>query len=253
MEQIPGAQTSRWQNAISESSDHPSDELAADATIKVAGYAESEKRIQEACEFIFGRMLTPEDFVDFLAAPNGSELLVEIDQDEDSIKLKLDYKWFNGTHDYLVYSESGLRIVEIEHVRVKANAPELLETELFARQVNSFRKFGIDQIKLDAVGYPGDPSGYVGYYFWPRVGFMMSLGSIGSQLIKAGFDYTDNTLDLFTQPGGADWWYTNGSEGSAIFYLDEDSACIQALQIYLEEKGVNVNVGRAEKAGGDPC
>lgn len=74
----------------------------------------------------------------------------------------------------------------------------------------------------------------------------MYLSNVGAKLSTAGLEYADNTLELFSQRGGADWWYDNGNEGDAIFYLDEDSACIQALQVYLEEKWVDI-VGKSEE------
>ena len=221
--------------------DHLYAEMFKNPTVKVGGYQEYKKEIQEASQAIFGRILTPEDFVELMAAPDGSELLIEAHHYDEGLELKLGYKWFNGTHDYVIYVEEEKRIVQINNVYVKKDAPELLETLLFAQQVMSFQAFGINRIQLYAAGYPDDPSGYIGYYFWPRVGFVMYLGNVGAQLIEAGLAYASDTLELFSQPGGADWWYNHGKEGEAIFYLGRESPCVQALQVYLEEKGVNVN------------
>lgn len=208
----------------------------------VGGYQEYAHDIEGACSVIFGRVLTPEDFAELIVAPDGSELLVTATYSDSTIELRLGYRWFNGTHDYLIYVADGRRIVEIENVYLKDDAPYLFETELFARQVKSFRSYGIEQIRLFAAGYPGDPGRHIGYYFWPRVGFVMYLGNIGAKLESAGLDYCDNTLELFSQPGGADWWYSYGREGEAVFYLYSDSPCLLALQEYLTEKELDINV-----------
>ena len=84
-------------------------------------------------------------------------------------------------------------------------------------------------------------AGDAGYYVWPRLGFIAGLGGLGPELVQAGFESVDNTLGLFSQSGGAEWWYDNGSERPAVFYLYEGSPCITALQSYMEQAGVNVN------------
>ena len=119
--------------------DDLSAEMFENPVVKVGGYQEYEKEIKAACQAIFGRTLTPEDFVELIAAPDGSELLIEVSWSEESIELKLGYEWFNETHDYLIYVEEEKRIVEIDNVYVKEEAPELLETRLFAHQVKSFQ------------------------------------------------------------------------------------------------------------------
>ena len=55
-------------------------------------------------------------------------------------------------------------------------APDGLETRLFARQVQRFREYGIDEIQLFADGYAGHPGGIIGYYVWARFGFSMTFG-----------------------------------------------------------------------------
>lgn len=210
-------------------------------SVKIGGYQGHEKEIQAACQVIFGRILTPDDLAELIAAPDGSELFVEALQGSETIELRLGYVWFEEPHDYLIYVDTGRRIVEFDTITVKDEAPELLETRLFARQVRSFRRFGIDQIRLLATGHANDPSGHIGYYVWARLGFVMALGNVGARLAEAGLEYADNTIDLFVQEGGAEWWYNNGSEREAVFYLYEGSPCLAALDAYLGMKGVSVD------------
>ena len=209
--------------------------------VEVAGYQAD--RLQLACLTIFGRLLTPEEFAELISAPNGSELLIEARREDTDIELKLGYTWFNGTHDYLVYvdADTGARVIEFENIANQAQAPERLETLLFAHQVQSFRKFGLDEIRLYAEGYAGHPGGIIGYYVWARFGFVMSLDGFGPRLAEAEFEYADTTIDLFRQEKGAEWWYNHGSERAAVFYLEAESVCSVALAAYLEEKGINTD------------
>lgn len=221
------------------------DDLSAEMfrrpAVKVAGYQEHEEDIRRACQTIFGRLLTPTDFAEFIAAPADSELLIVARRAGGDVELRLGYRWFNGTHDYILYKDqqSDKRVVEFESIAIQDAAPELLETRLFARQVNSFRKFAIDEIRLYAEGYPNHPGKIVGYYVWPRLGFIMDTAGLGSYMAQFGLESVDNTLDLFSQTGGAEWWYHHGSERQAVSYLHEGSPCLLALQSYLMEKGIS--------------
>ena len=211
--------------------------------VKVSGYQEYKEEILGACQAIFGQPLLPEDFAELIAAPDGSELLIAARHVDGDIELRLGYQWFNGTHDYILYvdQESGKRVVEFDNIAVRDEAPELLETRLFARQVRSFHRFSVDEIRLFAAGYANHPGKIGGYYVRPRLGFIVDLGGLGAELAQAGFQGADHTLELFSQAGGAKWWYNHGSERPAVFYLYEGSPCVLALQLYLEETGVNVD------------
>lgn len=212
-------------------------------TVKVGGYQEHAKEIQDVCQTIFGRLLSPEDFAELIAAPDGSELLITARHIDGGAELRLGYEWFNGTHDYLLYrdAETGERIIEFDRINTRPDAPKLLETRLFARQIRSFRAYGFDEVRLFAEGFAGHPGGIVGYYVWARLGFVMELGGFGAELARDGFAGIDNTLELFSRDGGAEWWYNHGSERPAVFYLHERSPCVLALTAYLEERGVNVD------------
>ena len=134
-------------------------EMFENPAVKVSGYQEHKKEIRIACEVIFGRLLTPEDFAELIAAPDDSELLITAHRTSEDIELRLGYRWFNGTHDYILYrdQESGKRVVEFDNIAVRDEAPEFLETRLFARQVRSFRSFAVDEIRLFAAGYANHP------------------------------------------------------------------------------------------------
>lgn len=217
--------------------------LFANPRVKLEGYLEHEEEIRNACQSIFGRVLTPEDFAELIAAPDNSELLITATKEESDVELRLGYSWFNGTCDYLLYldQDTGKRIVEFDRIALLTDAPEFLETRLFARQAASFRKYAIDEVRLWAEGYANHPGAIGGYYVWPRLGFSMSIEGFGARLVQAGFTTADTTLDLFSQEGGAEWWRSNGTDGNAFFDLDEDSLCVLALRSYLKERGINVD------------
>jgi hypothetical protein len=221
------------------------DELSAEMYLNpeviVQDYASYEDRVQAKCQIIFGRHFDLTDFVAFIGAPNRSELVIDRLPEDGDLDLHLSYTWFNGTHDYTVFTENGRRIVRIENAMSQSDAPAGVETRIFAKQIESFRDYGIDEVRLFADGYPNHPAGIVGYYVWARFGFSMEIIGSARRLIEAGMQPCDNTLDLMIQPGGGEWWYNNGSACEAYFYLSEGSACLAALQAYLIEKGVDLN------------
>lgn len=222
--------------------DDVSAEMFLRPRVKVAGYLEAGKNIDTASRKIFGRVLAPDQFVELFAAPNGSEMFVEATGEAD-VDLRIAYHHFQGSHEYALYleAETGKRVVEFVSIVNNPAAPSLLETRLFARQVKSFRKYGIDEIRLLAEGFAGHPGSINGYYVWPRLGFSMDLGGFGPALNAAGYSGVRNTLDLFLLENGRNWWYTHGEEREAVFYLSDGSPCFLALQAYLQQKGINVD------------
>lgn len=217
-------------------------QLFSNVVVSFDGYEGHEQEIQDVCQAIFGHPLTEEDFIAFLGVPDGSSITLKVRHQDDIVELSIDYTLFEETATCSVYLEDGNRVVDIENFHIKDEAQDGLGTRLIARQISCFQDFGIDLIKVYAAGYPDDPSGFLGYYFWPRLGFIMyDLGNIGTRLSEAGLSYVENTLDLFSQEGGAEWWRKNGNEGTAYFFLHEGSASLTALYAYLETKGVDVN------------
>lgn len=216
-----------------------SEEVAGLPLITVEGYQEYKEGIARACIPLFGRVLEAEELAELVAAPNNSVLSVEA-RGSDDIVLRLSYKWSKGTQDYIFYVDerTGRRIVEFDNIAIKDEAPYLTETRIFGAQVDSFRRFSLDEIRLFAAGFAGDPSGYNGYYVWARLGFRMSVDGFGTKLAKDGFLNVEDTLDLLSRNGGGEWWYNNGSEGAAVFYLGDSSPCLAALSDYLAEKGI---------------
>ncbi len=53
-------------------------EMFENPTVKVGGFLEFRNEIRQACHIVFGRSLSPEDFIELIAAPDGSELLIEV-------------------------------------------------------------------------------------------------------------------------------------------------------------------------------
>lgn len=225
--------------------DQESRKLFAHPVVTVGGYRDNEGAIQSACRAIFGRVLSPEDFVEFIGAPDGSSLEIEanIGEEYNDVALRLNHYWFGEPHQYVVFldEETGKRIVYIESVVHKNEAPDYLATRILGRQVQTFRQYGINEIRLYADGHSADPSGICGYYVWARLGYAMYLHGFGNDLIAAGLEPVDNTLELFAQNGGSEWWREHGSAREAYFYLGEGSPCIRALQLYLAEKGVDLD------------
>ena len=217
-------------------------DIFKDSAVTVAGYSDNPEDIQAACRVIFGRLLAPEEFADLIVAPDHSLLIIEARRDDATIELKLGYRLFNGTHDYLLYvdEDTNKRVIEFDNIVNQETAPEGLETLLFVRQVRSFRKYGLDEIRFYAEGHAGHPTKN-GYYVWARFGFVMFLTGFAPELAAAEFASAETTLELFTQDSGADWWHNHGSGREAVFYLDEESECSLALLAYLQAKGIKGN------------
>ena len=179
-----------------------SEEIPADIfenpSVAIADYSDNLEDIQAACNVIFGRLLEPTEFADLISAPNHSELTVEARRDDATVELKLGYRLFNGTHDYTFYldDETNKRIVYFDNIVNQDMAPDGLETLLFARQVRSFRAFGMDEIRLYAEGHAGHP-GRNGYYVWARFGFILLLTGFAPQLAAAGFEAFGNNPGTF--------------------------------------------------------
>jgi hypothetical protein len=210
-------------------------QMYGDPEVRVEEFGENATAIRDACIAIFNRELDLTEIVELIAPPDRSLLRATASTAHDSLELHVEYEWYGETNEYVVFKEGDRRIVSFENIHVKEDAPYQLETRIFARQVRSFQEFGIDEIRLFASGYPGG-----GYYVWPRLGFVMSTSGYGAKLVASGFADIDNTLELFGRDGGAKWWYDNGGEGEARFYLYKSSPCIAALEGYLSENEIEV-------------
>jgi hypothetical protein len=116
-----------------------------------------------------------------------------------------------------------------------------LGTRIFAKSVETAAKLGVDKIETYAVRSTSDN----GYYTWPRLGYKMSVAQgehfDNTDLLRAaGFGGVENSHDLFSRPGGAEWWKANGSGNDAVFDLRRGSTSRKILSAYLKKKGIRV-------------
>jgi len=216
------------------------EELYGNGEVTVGDYSDISELVATACQIVFGRELTTHELIELIAAPGGSTLTVDTDPEGESIGLRLTYRYFDGTHEYDFYVDgnSGTKVVEFVNIKNVVTAPKYLQTLILAKQVESFQRFGLDEIRLFAEGYPNHPNGIIGYYVWPLLGFNMSVDGFAPRLVAEGFEDVEDTLDLFSRADGPEWWEANGSEREAVFYLDPELPCIEAMFSYLEERGL---------------
>jgi hypothetical protein len=110
---------------------------------------------------------------------------------------------------------------------------------MFESQVAAASKEGIDYITLHAAGGPNQ--GMNGYYTWPRFGFDQPIDALESGRVKrmVAERYPDakTVLDVFSTPGGAEWWKENGTEmHQAKFDMTPGSRSRRVFEAYLAAK-----------------
>ena len=109
-----------------------------------------------------------------------------------------------------------------------------LGTKILSMQVEQATKMGIDRIEATAAGRPGSTMN--GYYTWPRLGYDAKIPDKIKTKLPDQFKQAESILDLYSLPGGSEWWKENG-EGSAVsFSLKDGSRSKKILGAYLEER-----------------
>jgi hypothetical protein len=127
--------------------------------------------------------------------------------------------------------------------------------EFFVNQVAALQKMGVTKIYTHAAGKPNDPDGFNGYYTWPRLGYDGTIPrKIHEQLpeeFRQKLGESRSVFDLFSLPGGKEWWNKNGADiVDAFFDLTPGSRNLERLEKYQAERRAKGTTG--SKALEDP-
>lgn len=108
----------------------------------------------------------------------------------------------------------------------------------FEREVEAARAAGYSYLEAYAAGDKGDPD-WNGYYTWPLFGYDAPLYTTSVRReAKRAFPQAETVLDVFSSPGGRQWWQENGSAVDARFDLDPKSRSSKVFAAYLEERKI---------------
>jgi hypothetical protein len=106
-------------------------------------------------------------------------------------------------------------------------------------EVRAAQALGIKKIRTSAAGdgasLETNPGSFNGFYTWPRLGYDGQINPDGlpSELRGKMPKDSRSILDLFSIPGGAEWWKKNGHSFSATFDTRPDSRSYRILSEYM--------------------
>lgn len=109
-----------------------------------------------------------------------------------------------------------------------------LGREIFAKQVDTLGKMGVDRIETSAAGGKGQQEN--GYYTWPRMGYDGPLKPEHTAKLPAQFQHHKTVQSLLAAPGGREAWKEHGSDINLAFDLKQGSQSRRILDQYREAK-----------------
>jgi hypothetical protein len=204
----------------------------------------------EMQQHLFGRQLNSHELMDIVGAPSyakttvataGSDGLV-ISWDVPKSKLPNNHYQNPGTASALrvVTKDDDGNLAMINHFLDIQKSGRGKGVRIFAKQVKSAMELGITKIKTSASGSAEDEH-YNGYYTWAKLGYNLEIPNhLREQAKKSGFGDVTNTHELFSEPGGIQWWRENGHEAEGIFDLTPGSDSLKMLHGYMKAKGISV-------------
>lgn len=112
-----------------------------------------------------------------------------------------------------------------------------LGTKVFASQVEALQKVGATKIYTHAAGKFGDKD-FNGYYTWPSLGYDCKLDLKRRKDVPDAMRRIKSVQELFSLPGGREWWKANGRPKDMEFDLRTGSKSLQVLEATLRRKGL---------------
>jgi hypothetical protein len=205
---------------------------------------EDEEELLAAQEHLFGKAITNDEIADLVGAADGATLGIEAYYNyhastESHITVEVDHPWYTQNR-VICKSPAGELVIYNKSFEAEKDAPAGMGTRIIARQVQAARAMGVKRLETWGAGsFNGSMNGY---YTWPRLGYVAELDYTQREMAReAGLGEVETTADVMRAPGGPAWWKRNGSAGVMKFDLDPDSVSSQALEYYLEEKGVKLS------------
>lgn len=207
--------------------------------------------IKERSRELFGKEISAAEVADLVGAPNGSYvsvyrtppareeagLLVQVYRAEGD---------FNGIRH--VYRENGRLVMKNELLTLhKKLQGQGIGTSVFARQVESARRLGVQEIHTTAA----KNKNMNGYYTWPRVGYNADLPGKYAKKLPDELKGATTFHELYAKPGGREWWKANGGTVDMHFNLQDDSSSLQVFNAYLAQRGRSTVRATAAKGSTD--
>jgi hypothetical protein len=180
-----------------------------------------------------GRAATADDIAGLMGALDGATMEVGWDDMNETFEVYVVHPFYQS---YRQFTDDGTSIANVTFT-VSPNAPPGVATRVVARQMDAAAKMGIQTVFLTAAGEKGDD--YNGYYTWPRLGFDAKIPWNTIKRAPPGLRSATTLLDLFSRPGGPEWWKEHGSEIVVSFDPSLGSPNRQALDDYLAVKGID--------------
>lgn len=129
--------------------------------------------------------------------------------------------------------ERGQFVIDNSYFVKRPGAPRGIGAKSFARQVVGAQRIGAKKIKTLAGGALGEDMN--GYYTWPRLGYNAPLSEYVQQLLPPTLKSKD-LHELFSKPGGPEWWMINGVQQSMEFDLRPGGEHERRLFEYLRDR-----------------
>lgn len=208
--------------------------------------------IREVIRHVFGQDVDRISLARLIAAPGGSEVVIE--RDEDEVRLSVTEPRI-GLQMLRTLGRKGKDLVATQHL-IEVDKDERKKrwgVRIVARQLNLYAAHGFARAEMLALGSKEGKSN--GYFTWPYIGFRLVFSPEQLELVKdAGFEAVD-THQLFlgypkeaeeteeteeTELSGPGWWSRKGSSGHAVFNLRRGSYHWKILSQYLAERGIRV-------------
>ena len=211
-------------------------QLFASRDVKFS-YVSGQKTQCQAFEiFLFGKRLSKLDYTELVAAPSGSRIRVRTSVLPPRLMILVDNPLYQVTQVRSLFKYRGNVEMGNDGWIVRDDAPAGVATRVVGRQVYMAHRIGVREIGVWAAGSYEDPE-FNGYYTWPRLGFNVPLADYKEPLEADGFHNVTDTNDLFSRPGGPEWWKRHGKDCYGLFDLDPKSVSSIALRRYLKAKG----------------
>jgi hypothetical protein len=150
--------------------------------------------------------------------------------------------FYHGTR-VLEHDSQGKLVMQNQEFHVgQASRGQGIGTRVFANEVASLSRMGVDRIETIGAGYGprssyaarrgGKASTEAGYYTWARLGYNARIPNDVRSSLPDTLRGAQTLHDLMRTTEGRDFWRDYGHEVDLTFDLHAGSASMQALQTY---------------------
>jgi hypothetical protein len=182
---------------------------------------------------LFGRRLALGEFAGLAGALDGARVdvgtldgLLYIELSGPRHESYRTFLWIGRRQRALVLTNGGF------HILWRCQRDRGLGLRVFARQVDSGRRLGIDRIETFAARRRGEN----GYYTWPRFGFDGPLPPAIQETLPPKLRPASRVLDLMEAEDGRTWWKEHGTRMFLRFNLADGSRSWEVFRRYLREQ-----------------